>query len=346
MGKPACSMQFAAFILLVAFTAAFAPSFALMHEGKPIVSQQLGHIPITFLGVPMGIILEISYIPITFLGVVIFALLWHDVNRRSSDLQQGLIVVLYLASPEKLRSALAHMFESLLDPIVLPASMISTQSSRKVVDIHDDHELRMKFLKARNLEKVGDSQAPVAFKTLGVNKFLLLRQILYTLVMMESVRKQMVMFGEVLGLTFFSVDCILHVLRDEINAEFILSATVVIVLSLTILAQLQAAVTMNDIMSDSSLMFLQAWKFEVQQIHWALQGWYKEKLCTGRVLLDNYFRGLLQPYDSVTAHITTTEKPVEFFGVPVTSGVRNRFLLSALSGTSYLLYKLIIERLT
>merc|ERR1719498_1440993 len=92
--------------------------------------------------------------------------------------------------------------------------------------------------------------------------------------------------------------------NDHVVVGFILFCIV----SYFLINNVNEAVIMNSVMQSQSIATLKAWFMEIQEVHWTLQAHYQiAPVSEARLLLDNYFAGLLAPYHFMVSHINESE---------------------------------------
>jgi uncharacterized membrane protein len=330
------------FIMIVGVSAfvAIAPCLLRWRHGMPPIPRNSGF------AVPT---LVVTYIFITFVGLCVLLILTADGKHRFSHLKRSLVVIMYISGTPRFRPALHARFYTILKDIILAHEGDSAGASMLKIDSTDpeDESDRIvvqnfadRFCKHRELCNIGDEKISVSFPTLAVNKFFLLRMTIRTLVATERLRQQMYMCAIFICIIISGLIAAFPLFAEHRNPgdHAIVGFVLFIASSFPLAIMLNEAVTMNNIMQSQSLSSLKAWSMEIQEVHWTCQSHYRQfPVSEARLLLDNYFRGLLEPYRFMTNHIQESEQPMSFFGMDVTSQRRNQILGSmASSGLLYL----------
>lgn len=298
--------------------------------------------------------LVITYMWISIGGISALLLLSAHGKHRFSHLKRCLVIILYISGTPRFRPALHARFYTILHDICLADEGTEIGEGAPILYIeepvaHKEHFAIVecfadRFIKQRELTNVGDEKVSVSFPTLNVNKFFLLRCTIRSLVACERLRQQMNMLGIFFAMMASGATCALPMFvehrnpNDHVVIGFALFCLCIIPLAV----MLNDAVAMNNIMQSQSTATLKAWRMEIQEVHWTLQSLYRiYPVSEARLLLDNYFRGLLEPYRFMVNHIQESEKPMSFGGIEVTAAKRNQILGSVGSSGALFLLKML-----
>jgi len=306
--------------------------------------------------------LVIVYPFISFFGLVLLLMLSASGNHRFSHLKRCLVVILYLSGTDKFRPALHAGFFGILREIMIkrddkssPASILSLENPDGGAECNVVRNFAARFVKQRELSNVGDARVSVKFPTLSVNKFFMLRTTIRTLVAAERLRQQLNMCGIFLAIvasvSFGVTPLVIHSQDEDDEYETkgftpVLGFLLFCLCCLPLAVMLNEAVAMNNIMQEQSIGSLKSWHMEVQEVHWTLQAHSKlQPVSENRLLLDNYFHGLLEPYSFMEEHIRESEKPINFLGLDVTAGKRNQILATVGSSAAVFFVKILSEHI-
>jgi len=326
---------------------------ALMVGFGPPLYRTLHYSGAFFCDSPLQAFIAMNSVLFGCVGTYILLTLVFETLFRFDQLQKIMLVVLFLSATNSTKKLLMSLYRLQLYDIgigqkegkilSLPKLLQDeqTEDAKELCDmqehfrqegIFDDAEKMMSMMSMTSDNDVEDVQND----TLNVKEFFLLRKILYTLVAVERLKQQATMSGAAFTMLVVLSTLVHVVLEHGLSVEAVYCFGLCCACGFLIALMLNQAVTMNNIMSDASLAVLATWMDHLLQAQWT---WYENHKMTrlydqNRIAADSYFNSLQCQYQHVINYIKNTEKPQTYFGVAMTSQLRNGILASMLSSAS------------